>query len=434
MKVVHKSVIVLVVLTIAAIQIYNLYGDKKVYRVSPERLIFLPTDDRYNQGTSTATMTVEDDKVVIDCVLRSSPYPWPYCGISIHVDQDPTVGLDLSNYHTARINIDFANLDDGSQPRMRFYLRNYNPEYSVPDNEYTHKYNGLEYQPGVGRGAIDIPINHLQVMTWWLADNSISIDHSGPEYSRVNKIEFASGSAAGIGRYRMTIHSIELVGSYIQADDFFLLLLGVWVSLAIGFSVNEIRRSRRLVMQAHSRHNHLKTINDSLRAQNIQFAELAHRDALTGAMNRHSVKDWFDALLDNHYPRKPVMSILYLDLDHFKRVNDDYGHSIGDDILREFTMVVLKELDSSHKLVRWGGEEFVAFCPNLTLEQALDTAEKIRRAVEQHFWVHGDPLTTSIGVAQLSNERLTETLARADDALYNAKGNGRNRVESGVAA
>jgi diguanylate cyclase (GGDEF)-like protein len=170
-------------------------------------------------------------------------------------------------------------------------------------------------------------------------------------------------------------------------------------------------------------------MNQSLRAKNIEFAELAHRDPLTGAMNRHAIRDW----LNKHYDDLPiggkVLSILYLDIDHFKQVNDEYGHAIGDDILKEFTMVLLTSLQAEQRLVRWGGEEFVVFCPGMNLLDTYELGERLRRKVEAHIWVHGDPLTTSIGVATLGEERTNEMLIRADEALYKAKRSGRNRVE-----
>jgi diguanylate cyclase (GGDEF)-like protein len=78
--------------------------------------------------------------------------------------------------------------------------------------------------------------------------------------------------------------------------------------------------------------------------------------------------------------------------------------------------------------VRWGGEEFVLFCPDVTLQFAIEKAEHIRKHVEDHLWLHGNRLTCSIGIAELQNERVTEALARADEALYQAKDLGRNRV------
>ncbi len=416
-------------LTVAIVQLYLLYGDTRVYKVQPSHYHFSASSDQEVEGLSTAKLALNDQGGVLDCELKTSDYPWPFCGVRIEFDEDPEFGISLKNYHTVRLDVDFVNLDDNSFPRMRFYLRNFNPSYSDPENEYTLKYNGLEYQPNSDQGVINIPIANLQVMTWWLADNNIGIEHSAPEFSNISRIEFASGSGNALGNYRLSINSIEFVGNYIEGETLMLLLLVLWVSLALVYSVAEIRRSRLLIVKEQNRQHHLKNLNRTLRAQNYEFAELAHRDALTGAMNRHAIRDWLNQNYSTDSATGGPLSVIYLDIDHFKTVNDKYGHSVGDDVLREFTLVVMGILKPSDRLVRWGGEEFVIFCQDANIDQAIGKAERIRHTIEQHIWVHGDQLTSSMGVAELKQERPIDMMARADEALYQAKHKGRNRVE-----
>lgn len=362
MRVIHKAVFILGIFTILIVQLYRVYGDQRVYKVMPEHFAFLPTNDQVQNGLSTSSISIDGKTAILECELKESDYPWPYCGVSIVVDrEDPTVGIDFSNYHTIKLDIDFHNLDNDSEPRMRFYLRNYNAAYSIPDNEYTHKYNGLEYHPGVDKKGTSIPLRNLQVMTWWLVDNDISIEHSAPEMGNVNRIEFATGSSLPLGHYRMTINNIELVGSYVEGEDLFMGLLFVWVILGLLYSVFEIRRSQKLIVDAQTRQLKLKKLNRALKAQNIQFAELAHRDALTGAMNRHAVRDWLAKNYESGESARKPLSVIYIDIDHFKTINDQYGHSMGDDILREFTMMVMSVLHENHWLVRWGERSLLLF-------------------------------------------------------------------------
>ena len=429
MKIIHKIIFVLVVITILILQLYWMYGSTLVYKVTPNKFDFLPTNDQVAGGHSSSAISFDGDAAILNCELVKSPdYAWPYCGISIGLTDKIFEGMNLDHFHTVKMNIDFEQIDSTNSPRMRFYLRNFNAAYSQPDNEYSQKYNGLEYTPGSGGGSIDIPLKNLQVMTWWLADNKIPIQHSAPEFTNVTKVELATGSGHNTGQYRMKIHSIELIGNYVSAESLMFGLLLFWVSLALVYSVVEIRRSHKMILHAHFRQDHLRRLNKELKEQNIHFAELANRDALTGAMNRHSIRDWLDSNYEKDNPKGKQLSALYLDIDHFKSVNDLYGHSMGDDILREFTMVVLSTLSASERLVRWGGEEFVVFCPGIDLQEAELIAERIRHKVEAHIWIHGDPLTTSIGVASLGEERTNEMLTRADEALYTAKRQGRNRV------
>ena len=398
-------------------------------RLSPQELTYRATNDQSQGGNSTSFLEVKDQKFELVCELKASPdYSWPYCGISLQLGELIDKGLNLENYHTVRLNVDFEQLDSSVAPTLRFYLRNFNPAYSVVENDYTHKYNGVEYAPGSGNGAIEIPLRNLQVLTWWLADNKIPIEHAGPEFSNVTMLELATGSGHHSGQYRMTVHSIEFIGRYISGEQLMFGLLVFWVSLALVYALVEIQRSRYLVGLANARQQHLSKLNKELKEQNVYFAELANRDALTGVMNRHSIRDWLDSQYDSASTQQKIISVLYLDIDLFKQVNDTYGHSIGDDILREFTMVVMSAVSPSERVVRWGGEEFVVFAPGRDITEADSLAERIRLRVESHIWVHGDPLTTSIGVAQLREGGTSDMLARADEALYDAKRSGRNRV------
>ena len=97
-------------------------------------------------------------------------------------------------------------------------------------------------------------------------------------------------------------------------------------------------------------------------------------------------------------------------------------------MLREFVLVVTSAIKSTDFLVRWGGEEFVVFCPHHNAQQATEKAEHIRKTIEHHLWCHNESLTCSLGVTEMKDERITEVIARADDALYKAKNAGRNKV------
>ncbi|NMU52759.1 GGDEF domain-containing protein, partial [Vibrio parahaemolyticus] len=105
----------------------------------------------------------------------------------------PTQGIDLSNYHTIRLKVRYEEAGIGANPShdLRLYLRNYNSEYSKPDDEYTIKYNGMQFSPSGSSDIVEIPIKNLQVMTWWLADNGVAIEHSAPEFSNITRIDIA---------------------------------------------------------------------------------------------------------------------------------------------------------------------------------------------------------------------------------------------------
>ncbi|MBE3684260.1 diguanylate cyclase [Vibrio parahaemolyticus] len=432
MKWIHKLIFALSICTISLVALYSVLGDTRKLVITPEQFNIYATKDASEGGLSTADITYDAQSLLLNCELKKSSYAWPYCGISVYTDvAQPTHGIDLSNYHTIRLKLHYEEAGNGQNPShdLRLYLRNYNPEYSKPDDEYTIKYNGMQFSPSSFSETIEIPIKNLQVMTWWLADNKVDIEHSAPEFSNITRIDIATGSGAALGQHKIAIDKIEFEGAYLAQETLLFALLFSWMALGLVFSLHELRKNRAAYEKAKRRHRHLEKVNGTLRAQNYEFAELAHRDALTGAMNRHAVQTWLEQQARQVRWGHSTLSILYMDLDNFKKINDKFGHQMGDDILREFVMVVASSIAPDDRLVRWGGEEFVVFCPDTNIEQAVKKAEMIRKNVANHLWVHGEALTCSIGVAQMQNERVTETMARADEVLYLAKRNGRNRVE-----
>ncbi|EOA8954811.1 GGDEF domain-containing protein [Vibrio harveyi] len=432
MKWIHRLIFALSICTISLVALYSLLGDTRKLEVTPDKFNIHVTNDAIAGGLSESDITYQNHSLTLNCDLKESKYAWPYCGISVYTDvKEATKGLDLSSYHTVRLKIRYEAAGDGQSPskNLRLYLRNFNSAYSIPTDEYTIKYNGMQFSPSDFSEIIEIPIKNLQVMTWWLNDNDVAIEHSAPEFSNITRIDLATGAGAALGKHKIVIDKIEFEGAYVQQSTLLFVLLFSWMALGLAFSLHEMRKNKMAYNKAKKRHRHLEKVNNTLRAQNYEFAELAHRDALTGAMNRHAVQSWLEQQARQVRWGHDSFSILYMDLDKFKRVNDKYGHQMGDDILREFVMVISSSIQPEDRLVRWGGEEFVVFCPDTHVEQAVKKAEVIRQNVESHLWVHGELLTCSIGVAQMQNERVSETMARADEVLYLAKRNGRNRIE-----
>lgn len=170
--------------------------------------------------------------------------------------------------------------------------------------------------------------------------------------------------------------------------------------------------------------------NEALIKLNQQLSTIANTDSLTQVYNRTR----FDQLFAEHVAlskrRKTPLSILLIDLDDFKKVNDQFGHQVGDQVLKHAAQCITKVVGEDGLVARWGGEEFAALLPYYDIELAESKAEQIRgKLARARFENFGVKITTSIGVAELcSDESSSDLLKRADDALYDAKGSGRNRV------
>jgi diguanylate cyclase (GGDEF)-like protein len=157
--------------------------------------------------------------------------------------------------------------------------------------------------------------------------------------------------------------------------------------------------------------------------------ELAVTDALTGISNRYA----FNQALNNEIYRSnrhnSVFSLLMLDLDHFKNINDTYGHDIGDSILKEMTEIVTSCLREEDFFSRIGGEEFMIILPQTDISSAFQIAERIRQLVESSSFNVDQTITLSIGVSIYhKGENAEDVTKRADIALYKAKNSGRNIV------
>ena len=176
------------------------------------------------------------------------------------------------------------------------------------------------------------------------------------------------------------------------------------------------------------------SVNDLLSYTDTIIKEkefLANTDLLTGALNRRSfTQKVVHELIRTQRYELPATLIL-ADIDHFKAVNDTYGHDAGDEVLKTFSALLSENVRDSDIVARWGGEEFVIFAPNNSLDGGMALAEKIRRVIEETKFGQAGKITCSFGVAEArAGEDFDLLFKRADDALYQAKKTGRNRVVS----
>lgn len=194
-------------------------------------------------------------------------------------------------------------------------------------------------------------------------------------------------------------------------------------------SARDITEKTRLEKKLRRANEELTALMKSLQASNERLGQMANVDELTGAYNRH----FFDAQMPVCMSRaerygEPLALALF-DLDRFKKVNDKWGHPIGDAVLKKTAQTVLTLLRSSDMLIRLGGEEFAVLMPQTTLEHAQVATEKLRIALAQTVHEHAGHVTASFGIAAyLAAESFQHWYKRADAALYRAKTGGRNRV------
>lgn len=184
-----------------------------------------------------------------------------------------------------------------------------------------------------------------------------------------------------------------------------------------------------LERQVRERTQSLTEAKDQLQAQNRQLETLSTTDSLTQLHNRLKVERCLEVLQHRFETEDIRYSILFIDIDHFKQINDTYGHACGDEVLQEMAKCLQSVFVENTHIGRWGGEEFIVVIEHADPQQAILQAENCRQTVAQYRFPVDDTVTISIGLAT-SEDHLTtsELIHLADEALYDSKHAGRNRV------
>jgi len=158
---------------------------------------------------------------------------------------------------------------------------------------------------------------------------------------------------------------------------------------------------------------------------------LATIDSLTGICNRYKINQAIDEEIARTKRYHEPFALIMLDIDHFKEINDTYGHDVGDTVLQELSGIISACIRESDTFGRWGGEEFMLLAPKISLDDAVILAEKLRKRIEIHTFEEVKKITVSIGVALFTPDSdKEEKLKEVDDALYKSKENGRNQVST----
>ena len=177
-----------------------------------------------------------------------------------------------------------------------------------------------------------------------------------------------------------------------------------------------------------------KKFQEKLSSELEENLSLAIKDKLTGVYNRRYYDIHCKQLIENNNKEKKPIAVCVLDIDHFKKINDTYGHKIGDDVIKQVASITANSIRVTDNLIRYGGEEFVVIINNIIEDQALKIAERIRRNISEYEFIKPDnsgtfSVTISIGITMFrSDDNEITIFQRADSNLYQAKQTGRNKA------
>lgn len=401
------------------------FAFNRVFAITPttHTNVSILTDQREGGG-STASLSVHDSVWVFEYEIKSgAPYPFTLFHIDLSNNGN---GVNLTDFEEILI---WSSAEGYGADRIRFDLRNAHSAYYVPNDTSSFKYNEVAFP---SRG-IDSPLrltwNDFYVAGWWVALKNIPFGHRGIDISNVHMAEFVTPEMCKPGKGIFKLKRIEFRGKWVSEEAFFRALLIVWMVSWGLFALVRIRNFQLLIKEKEKHELELMKLNNLLAIQSQEFKTKAMRDELTGLLNRHGLRDQLFHAIENTRVMGIHLSILFVDIDHFKQINDTRGHDAGDQILAKVAEVLAKNLRETDFAARWGGEEFIIVAQGIALESAVLLAEKLRQLVMKL----PDNVTCSFGVATLrGGGSIQETIELADKALYKAKENGRNRVESTI--
>ena len=416
-------------LATAVALLWNTYGMYEVMRIdarTPWLVSAVDDRDDDNRGASVAVIGRTKGAIELGCRIVKQ-YEWPFCEMQVHFSEFPG-GIDLSRYDSVQVR---ATVDGPEKDkRLRLYLRQYNPAYTHAGDPNSLKINEIVVDPMQSAEGAEIPMTQFAVADWWLDSHPVPARDAGVELDRVVDLGLATGSTVVDGEHRIRLESIEFRGKWIAPATFRLGVIAVWMASLLGYLVVDAVQSRRLFRRLAARELELASTNESLRAQTQRLTQRALHDPLTGLLNRGG----FAASLEQHGAQRDEtlfpMALVFVDIDHFKRINDAHGHAVGDSVIQGVARIVREHVQRDDLVARWGGEEFLIACPHTRDEESVGIAQRLREKLSSETWPKGLAITCSFGVTRWRHdEPLADGIARADEAMYRAKRDGRDRIE-----
>ncbi len=419
----ETTVLVLALLTLALVAWQHWGMNLSLPISSLEGSLGWVEDDSPEKGNSIVDYQ-QNDAYHMQCEIRSA-ITYPYCNLFTALNREER-GIDLSQYKT--LHLDLAH-QSSTRDSLRVYLNHFfRPEEQV---WFPYKSNQQVINPREGRHTYTLELDEFYVPAWWVYASDLPPEQTKPQLTNVRHMVLSTGDSSIPREVSVILHSAELRGKWLSANQLYRGLLWAWMLLSlVYFSYRAIQYSRQAKSKS-AEAEQLRSLNRLLDLKSQRFKKMAIHDNLTGLYNRAGMRTHLKEAVADYNTKQTPFSVLMLDLDHFKHINDTYGHEEGDRILKEFARVVSDRCRDSDVPARWGGEEFVVLCKNSPAKAAEVLAEDLCRGIREAGLGRDHPVTCSIGVAEARNNDGKDVAAlfrRADEALYRAKNTGRNRV------
>lgn len=373
--------------------------------------------DEANGGNSRAYWTNEKAGEWV-CELREGA-DTVICGVSMVFSTAPYDTMDLSGYTNVDIDIDYT----GPASRIRVYARNHHILYSSRQNIEAAKFMSVILRTSDLHPTAQIKVSEFYVADWWKEQFNIPRELSQTDFRQIVSFGIDHAPPLAYGDHKYRLKRIVFKGDWLSSEHLYLGIIIIWMLLLGAEALSKIIYLGRHTTVDQERLNQLK-----LESQHLQ--KLSTTDVLTQLPNRAGTQQHINVILQEQ-PDLTGYSLLVIDVDHFKRINDQRGHDVGDRVLRILAKRLKDNLIDSGFFARWGGEEFILIVQSSEIEHIEKLAEKLRAMVHVNSFEPDRPLKISVSIGcaiAQQGEAFAELFRRADEELYTAKKMGRNCV------
>lgn len=423
----NQLLIISILLTLVALAAHSWLPKKNLELLNNPSFSAFIFGSNNNQGQPMAEW-VDQSKNIWGCnVPTDLDYSlYPTCSYAVWVADQDANGLDLSVYQYLIVDINYQ----GNNERLRISIRNFNKQYSRLEDSNSTKFHSVRIDKKDLEHPLALPLNEFNAADWWLRQYNISRVDSAREITNVTSIGIDFEDDMTPGEHRFKVKHLTLQGSWISRDNWYLMIIAPWLIGILFYSMNQLRLLRQQTRADSQRIYQLSQQNKKLKQQSDEFRRLSTVDPLTQCFNRFGIHQIIEYLLAQPDDKNlPAFSLILVDIDYFKRINDRRGHAAGDRVLERIGRIIQNAIRTNDYVGRWGGEEFIVVLPDTRQEFALAMAEKLRILIFDEIFEPNQPLnvTASFGIGErMDEEDFATVFKRVDDVLYKAKNQGRN--------
>lgn len=420
----YRIIAIMTLVALLALGVHSLLPEKHV-NLLPVNLDFYELFyDGQGPGTTQAEWLDKRERT-IKCTVSPQGIHWNFCGVMIEIGSIEKP-IDLSQF-TA---FDLKATYDGNARGIRMITYSFVPGVSEIGDWGSYKTLFADIKAEEAK-AISLVQHDWEISGYWKDTFKPPRKQSYPDFANVFKIGIDIKPPIPVGEHTVKLESFVAKGVWVKAENWYLGVALAWLLGNLVIIGKRLYDLHRRVSLDSERIDTLALYSDELRDESEKYKLLSAKDNLTGALNRNGLLQF----INNSFPEghfSAQLGLVVIDLDHFKRVNDEKGHDMGDEVLRSVASTIKNIVRQEDGFCRWGGEEFVLICPNTTERDTFIIAEKIRQAVASIlFEYEGESfhVTASLGVGLAKpKESFDDLFKRVDKALYEAKSLGRNCV------